>query len=80
MHFEEVEDLHQRLAKIASRLEDHNRLEETQAYTWPTLLFDKQEVVRLCDRLRTSSRTCRRALPRLRSEANGNNEMQDRRF
>jgi len=51
-HFEEVEDLRQRLAKIASRLEDHNRLEETQAYRWPTLLLDEQEVARLRDRLR----------------------------
>jgi Hemerythrin HHE cation binding domain len=51
-HFEEVEDLRERLAKIGRRLEDHNRLEETQAYKWPTLLLDEQELGRLCDGLR----------------------------
>jgi hypothetical protein len=51
-HSEEVEDLQQSLTKIASRLEEHNRLEETQAYRWPTSLLDEQELVRLCDCLR----------------------------
>ena len=41
-HLEEVEDLRQRLTTIAKRLEAHNRLEEKQAYTWPSLLFDEQ--------------------------------------
>jgi AmiR/NasT family two-component response regulator len=51
-HFEEVENLRQSLAKIASRLEEHNRLEETQAYRWPKLLLDEQELDRLCVCLR----------------------------
>ncbi len=51
-HFKEVEDLRQSLAKIASRLEEHNRLEETQTYRWPALLLDEQELDRLCDCLR----------------------------
>lgn len=51
-HFGEVEDLLQSLTRIASRLEEHNRLEETQAYRWPILLLDEQELVRLCDCLR----------------------------
>jgi Hemerythrin HHE cation binding domain len=46
-HREEVEDVRQRLATIAKRLKDHNRLEEMQAYTWPTLLFDQQKLAAL---------------------------------
>ena len=45
-HVEEVEDLRQRLATIAERLE------EKRVYTWPTLLFDEQTVAALSDRLR----------------------------
>jgi hypothetical protein len=51
-HLEEVEDLRQRLATIAKRLEAHNLLEEEQAYVWPSLLFDEQTLARLCDQLR----------------------------
>jgi hypothetical protein len=51
-HLEETQDLRQRMTIIKKRLEAHNRLEEKQAYTWPSLLFDEQTVVRLCDRLR----------------------------
>jgi hypothetical protein len=46
-HREEVEDVRQRLATIAKRLEAHNRLEEMRAYTWPTLLFAQQELAAL---------------------------------
>lgn len=49
---EEVEELRQRLATIAKRLEAHNCLEEEQTYTWPALLFDEQTVAELRDRLR----------------------------
>ncbi|MBA2702319.1 MAG: hemerythrin domain-containing protein [Blastocatellia bacterium] len=48
---EEAGDLRQRLTTIAKRLEVHNRLEETQTYVWPSLLFDQQTVGRLFDRL-----------------------------
>ena len=50
-HLEEVENLRQRLATIAKRLELHNRLEEKQAYTWPALLFDEQEIAALRARI-----------------------------
>ena len=49
---EEVELLRQRMTIIEKRLEAHNRLEETRAYTWPSLLFDEQTVAALSDRLR----------------------------
>jgi ribosomal protein L17 len=49
----EVEGLRQRLATITKRLEVHNRLEETQTYVWPSLLFDQQTVGRLFDRLQS---------------------------
>lgn len=49
----EVKGLRQRLATIAKRLEVHNRLEETQTYVWPSLLFDQQTVGRLFDRLQS---------------------------
>ncbi len=49
---EEIEDLRQRLATIAKRLEAHNLLEEEQAYVWPSLLSDEQTVAKLCDHLR----------------------------
>jgi hypothetical protein len=48
---EEVEDWRQRLAKIADRLEAHNLLEEHQAYTWPTLLFDQPKLAALLARI-----------------------------
>jgi hemerythrin HHE cation binding domain-containing protein len=47
-HREELEDVRQRLAIIAKRMEAHNRLEEMHAYTWPTLLFDQQKLDALC--------------------------------
>lgn len=50
-HLEEVENLRQRLATIAKRLEVHNRLEEKLAYTWPALLFDEQEIAALRARI-----------------------------
>ena len=49
---EEIEYLQKRTTVIKKRLEAHNHLEETQAYTWPTLLFDEQTIADLCDRLR----------------------------
>lgn len=49
----EVNGLRKRLATIARRLEVHNRLEETQTYVWPSLLFDHQTVGRLFDRLQS---------------------------
>ena len=49
---EEVENLRERLAIITTRLEAHNRLEEEQAYIWPSLLFDERTLTELNDRLR----------------------------
>jgi Hemerythrin HHE cation binding domain len=51
-HLEEVDDLRERLATIAKRLEAHNLLEEKQVYVWPSLLFDEQTLARLCYQLR----------------------------
>ena len=48
---EEVEELRQRLTVIRQRLETHNRLEEEQAYVWPSLLFDEITITHLCDQL-----------------------------
>jgi len=48
---EEVGELRQHLTIIAKRLETHNRLEEKRAYTWPTLLFDEQELATLRARI-----------------------------
>ena len=48
---EKAGDLRQRLTAIAKRLEAHNRLEENQAYTWPTLLFEEQELAALRARI-----------------------------
>ncbi len=45
--FEEVEELRLRISTIGKRLEAHNCLEEKQTYTWPTLLFDEQELAAL---------------------------------
>ena len=47
----EVEDLRERLSAITKRLEDHNQLEEKEAYLWPALLFDEPTVVSLHERL-----------------------------
>ena len=47
----ELEELRQRLAVIRQRLETHNRLEEEQAYVWPSLLFDETTITHLCDQL-----------------------------
>ena len=44
----EIERVRQRMIIIKKRLETHNRLEEEQAYTWPSLLFDEPTVARLC--------------------------------
>jgi hypothetical protein len=43
----EHEDLRQRLSAIATRLEAHNQVEETQAYQWPTLFLDDEELAKL---------------------------------
>ena len=51
VHLDEVEDLRQRLATTAKRLEAHNLLEEEQAYIWPALLFDKETIAALRDGL-----------------------------
>ena len=51
VNLEEVEDLRQRLATIAKRLEAHNHLEEKWVYTWPSLLFDEQELAALRTRI-----------------------------
>lgn len=48
---EEVEDLRKRLVTIASRLEAHNKLEETQAYRWVGLLCDAQIINGLGERI-----------------------------
>jgi len=49
---EETEELLQRLTIIKKRLEAHNRIEEEQAYIWPSLLFEGETAAKLCDRLR----------------------------
>ena len=49
---EEAENLRERLAIITTRLEAHNRLEEEQAYIWPSLLFDERTLTELKVRLR----------------------------
>ena len=48
----EVKDVRQRMTVIKKRLADHNRLEETQAYTLPSLLFDDPAASMLRDRIR----------------------------
>jgi hypothetical protein len=48
----EVKDVRQRMRIIKKRLEAHNRLEEEQAYVWPSSLFDEPSVSRLHDRIR----------------------------
>ncbi|HKO97354.1 MAG TPA: hypothetical protein VJU86_10200 [Pyrinomonadaceae bacterium] len=48
----EIEVVRQRMIIIKKRLETHNRLEEEQVYTWPSLLFDEPMVARLCEHLR----------------------------
>jgi iron-sulfur cluster repair protein YtfE (RIC family) len=49
---EEIQDLRLRLTIIKKRLEAHNRLEEEQAYVWPSMLFDEQTITGLCGHLR----------------------------
>ena len=49
---EEAEDMRKRLAVIRKRLETHNRLEEEQVYTWPSVLFDQETVTALSKHLR----------------------------
>lgn len=48
----DIEEVRQRMIIIKKRLEIHNRLEEDQAYTWVSLLFDEPTAVRLLERLR----------------------------
>ena len=48
----EIAGVRQRMIIIKKRLETHNRLEEEQAYTWPSLLFDEPMVARLSEHLR----------------------------
>jgi hypothetical protein len=50
-NYEEVEDLRKRLTTIASRLEAHNKLEETEAYGWVGLLFDAETTIGLDRRI-----------------------------
>lgn len=52
LRLEEVEDVKRRMTAIAKRLETHNRLEEKRLYTWPALLFDKNSLTALSNRLR----------------------------
>ena len=49
---DEIDGVRQRMIIIKKRLETHNRLEEEQAYTWPSLLFDEPMVARLSEHLR----------------------------
>jgi hemerythrin-like domain-containing protein len=49
---EEIEHLRESLTGIRKRLEDHNRLEEEQVYTWPALLFDDEMVAALRGQVR----------------------------
>ena len=48
----ELEGVRQSMIIIKKRLETHNQLEEEQAYTWPSLLFDEPMVARLSEHLR----------------------------
>lgn len=48
----DIEEVRQRMIIIKKRLEVHDRLEEAQAYTWPSLLFDEPMVARLLEHLR----------------------------
>ncbi|HWN07826.1 MAG TPA: hemerythrin domain-containing protein [Pyrinomonadaceae bacterium] len=48
----EIEGVRKRMIIIKKRLETHNQLEEEQAYTWPSLLFDEPMVARLSEHLR----------------------------
>jgi hypothetical protein len=48
----DIEDVTQRMIVIKKRLEAHNRREEEQAYTWPSLIFDEPMVARLREHLR----------------------------
>jgi hypothetical protein len=50
-NLEEIKALRHQLTTIAKRLEAHNHLEEKRAYTWPSLLFDEQEVAALHARI-----------------------------
>ena len=50
--YEEVEALRRQLMTIASRLEAHNKIEETQAYEWVGLLFDEETIKGLGARIR----------------------------
>ena len=49
---EQVNELRRRLTGIKDRLENHNRLEEEQVYSWPGLIFDEPTVATLCRLLR----------------------------
>jgi hypothetical protein len=49
---EEMQELRGRMTIIKNRLETHNRLEEEQVYTWPSLLFDERTIAALRDGLR----------------------------
>jgi len=47
-----IEGVRQGTLIIKKRLETHNRVEEEQAYTWPSLLFDEPTVARLSENVR----------------------------
>lgn len=49
---EDSQELRRRLTNIKNRLETHNRLEEQQVYTWPSLLFDEKTIADLRESLR----------------------------
>jgi iron-sulfur cluster repair protein YtfE (RIC family) len=48
---ESVASVQNRLAAIRQRLEDHNRIEEEQAYKWPELVLSDSEQTALRNRL-----------------------------
>ncbi len=49
---ENSEELRRRMTVIKNRLKAHNRLEEEQVYTWPSLLFDEKTIADLRESLR----------------------------
>jgi len=48
----EVEEVRERVAGVCRRLEEHNRVEEQEVYTWITLLLDEGERSELMSRIR----------------------------
>lgn len=52
VNLEDSQELRRRLTNIKNHMETHNRLEEQQVYTWPSLLFDEKTIAGLRKSLR----------------------------